>query len=187
MAETSYCKYSEEAEAHRQQSVNVFTLSNTEPITGNIAGTVSSHQAAASCNRVLPEPRDEQVGNMFRSRDAPSFFSSSYFGPQVAAKIIEEPAPYLSSSIRHASVSAQSFRDVGGPFSQIWDLLGILPRNRANVNRLVDVFIVEPNWTIDAIHSASFKTKYAEFWERKFGFDNYASIDLCRLPTPEER
>ncbi|EMD63671.1 hypothetical protein COCSADRAFT_200210 [Bipolaris sorokiniana ND90Pr] len=160
----SYCKYSEEAEAHRQQSVNVFTLSNTEPITGNIAGT---------------------VGNMFRSRDAPSFFSSSYFGPQVAAKIIEEPAPYLSSSIRHASVSAQSFRDVGGPFSQIWDLLGILPRNRANVNRLVDVFIVEPNWTIDAIHSASFKTKYAEFWERKFGFDNYASIDLFQRNLQE--
>ncbi|EUC42068.1 hypothetical protein COCMIDRAFT_29251 [Bipolaris oryzae ATCC 44560] len=176
--DTSDCTYSEEAEAHRQQSVHVSTLSNTEPAAENIVGTAASTQASASCNRASPEPRDAQVGNLFRSRDAPSFFGSSYFGPQAAAKIIEEPAPDLSSGIRHASASAQSFRDVGGPFSQIWDLLGILPRNKASVDRLVDVFIVELNWTIDAIHPASFKTKYAEFWERKFGFDDYASIDL---------
>jgi hypothetical protein len=34
------------------------------------------------------------------------------------------------------------------------------------------------NWTIDAIHPQSFKIKYDEFWERKFGFDDYASVDL---------
>lgn len=118
------------------------------------------------------------MGNLFKSRDAPSFFGSSYFGPQAAAKIIEAPAPDLSSGIRHAAASTHSFRDVGGPFSQIWDLLGLLPRNKSSVDRLVDIFLAELNWTIDAVHPASFKAKYDEFWERKFGFDDFASIDL---------
>lgn len=128
--------------------------------------------------RTSPEPKDAQFGNLFRSRDAPSFFGSSYFGPQAAAKIIEAPAPDLSSGIRHAAASTYSFRDVGGPFSQIWDLLGLLPRNKASVDHLVDIFLAELNWTIDAVHPASFKVKYDEFWERKFGFDDFASIDL---------
>lgn len=115
---------------------------------------------------------------MFRGRDAPSFFGSSYSGPQAAAKIIEAPAPDLSSGIRHAAASAHSFHDVGGSFSQIWDLLGLLPRNKASVDRLVDVFLADLNWTIDAVHPAAFKSKYNEFWERKFGFDDFASIDL---------
>jgi hypothetical protein len=115
---------------------------------------------------------------LFSSRDAPSFFGSSYFGPQAAAKVIEAPAPDLSSGIRHAAASTYSFRDVGGPFSQIWDLLGLLPRNKASVDRLVDVFLTELNWTIDAVHPASFKAKYDQFWERKFGFDDFATIDL---------
>ncbi|KAI8938459.1 hypothetical protein NX059_004352 [Plenodomus lindquistii] len=119
-----------------------------------------------------------QDGNLFRSRDAPSFFGSSYFGPQAAAEIIKAPAPDLSSGIRHAAASTHSFRDVGGPFSQIWDLLGLLPRNKTSVDRLVDVFLGELNWAIDAVHPASFKAKYDEFWERKFGFDDFASIDL---------
>jgi hypothetical protein len=46
------------------------------------------------------------------------------------------------------------------------------------VDRLVDVFITELNWTIDAVHPASFKAKYDLFWERKFGFDDFATIDL---------
>lgn len=54
----------------------------------------------------------------------------------------------------------------------------MLPRNKASVDRLVHVFLDELNWTIDAIHPQSFKLKYDEFWERKFGFDDYASIDL---------
>jgi hypothetical protein len=161
----SSCSYSEEAQAHRRHPSLMSTTSEA---------TVQYRPT----DRTSPEPRDAQVGNLFRSRDAPSFFGSSYFGPQAAAKIIEEPAPDLSSGIRHAAASAQSFRDVGGPFSQIWDLLGLLPRNKGSVDRLVNVFITELNWTIDAIHPQSFRAKYDEFWERKFGFDDYASIDL---------
>lgn len=139
----------------------------------------SVDQGGSSSNaRASPEARDAPVGDLFRSRDAPSFFGSSYFGPQAAAKIIEAPAPDLSSGIRHAAASTYSFRDVGGPFSQIWDLLGLLPRNKASVDRLVDVFLNELNWAIDAVHPASFKAKYDQFWERKFGFDDFATIDL---------
>ncbi|KAF2013948.1 hypothetical protein BU24DRAFT_424960 [Aaosphaeria arxii CBS 175.79] len=125
-----------------------------------------------------PEPRDPPVGNLFSSRDAPSFFGSSYFGPQAAAKIIEAPAPDLSSGIRHAAGSAHSFRDVGGPFSQIWDLLGLLPRKKSSVDRLTECFLNDLNWAIDAVHPESFKAKYNQFWERKFGFDDFATIDL---------
>lgn len=53
-----------------------------------------------------------------------------------------------------------------------------MPRNKTSVDRLVHVFITELNWTIDAVHPASFRAKYDKFWERKFGFDDYASIDL---------
>ncbi|KAF2727219.1 fungal-specific transcription factor domain-containing protein [Polyplosphaeria fusca] len=126
--------------------------------------------------RRLPQTKAE--GNLFRSRDAPSFFGSSYFGPQAAAKIIEAPAPDLSSGIRQEGGSTHSFRDVGGSFSQIWDLLGLLPRNKKGVDRLVQVFLAELNWTIDAIHPTSFMAKYDLFWSRKFGFDDFATIDL---------
>ena len=140
--------------------------------------TQSTRPGNSSTGRTSPEPKNAQVGDLFKQRDAPSFFGSSYFGPQAAAKIIEAPAPDLSSGIRHAAASAHSFRDVGGPFSQIWDLLGLLPRNKASVDQLIDVFLRELNWTIDAIHPASFKAKYDAFWERKFGFESFATIDL---------
>ncbi|KAL6174469.1 hypothetical protein ACJQWK_00588 [Exserohilum turcicum] len=172
------CTYSQEAEAHRRQSIHLSSSATASSANRDITHVVANTQAGASGNRTSSEPRDAQVGNLFRNRDAPSFFGSSYFGPQAAAKIIEEPAPDLSSGIRHAAASTQSFRDVGGPFSQIWDLLGILPRHKASVDRLVNVFVVELNWSIDAIHPASFMAKYDAFWERKFGFDDYASIDL---------
>ncbi|KAF1942262.1 hypothetical protein EJ02DRAFT_178875 [Clathrospora elynae] len=166
----SNCTFSEEAEAHRRQTTHRphTPLNNSQPET-------EQHR---SSGRASPEARDAQVGNLFKSRDAPSFFGSSYFGPQAAAKIIEAPAPDLSSGIHHAAASTHSFRDVGGPFSQIWDLLGLLPRTKTSVDRLVNVFLAELNWTIDAVHPASFKAKYDEFWERKFGFDDFASIDL---------
>lgn len=36
----------------------------------------------------------------------------------------------------------------------------------------------ELNWTIDAVHPAVFMAKYDKFWERKFGFDDFSTIDL---------
>ncbi|KAK6205720.1 hypothetical protein LQW54_008300 [Pestalotiopsis sp. IQ-011] len=120
------------------------------------------------------------VGDLFKSRDAPSFFGSSYFGPQAAAKIIEAPAPEFSSGLPHKPIasSTHSFRDEGGPFSQIWDLLGLLPRKKATVDRLTECFLQELNWAIDAVEANDFRAKYDTFWSRKFGFDDFATIDL---------
>ncbi|KAK4498410.1 hypothetical protein PRZ48_011068 [Zasmidium cellare] len=134
---------------------------------------------AASSAAELPEGAGS-VGNLFRSQDAPSFFGSSYFGPQAAAKVIEAPAPDVSSGIRSqpGAGSAHSFRDEGGPFSQIWDLLGILPRRKATVDNLTECFLRELNWSIDAVHPATFREKYEAFWSRKFGFDDFATVDL---------
>lgn len=123
---------------------------------------------------------EHPVGDLFKSRDAPSFFGSSYFGPQAAAKIIQAPPPDLSSGIytKTLASSAHSFRDEGGPFSQIWDLLGLLPRKKSTVDKLTDCFLGELNWTIDAVHASSFREKYDTFWSRKLGFDDLATIDL---------
>ncbi|KAK7746106.1 hypothetical protein SLS62_009566 [Diatrype stigma] len=129
----------------------------------------------------LPEnPPECSVGDLFRSRDAPSFFGSSYFGPQAAAKVVEAPAPDFSSGLSRKALagSTHSFRDEGGPFSQIWDLLGLLPRKKSTVDRLAECFLRELNWAIDAVHAASFRDKYETFWSRKFGFDDFATIDL---------
>ncbi|KAJ9133873.1 Fungal specific transcription factor domain-containing protein [Pleurostoma richardsiae] len=133
----------------------------------------------------LPEADREMssrgpVGSLFKSRDAPSFFGSSYFGPQAAAKVIQAPAPELSVGIygKAEASSAHSFRDEGGPFSQIWDLLGLLPRKRSTVDRLTECFLQELNWAIDAVHPASFRANYESFWSRKFGFDDLATVDL---------
>ncbi|KAF2792121.1 hypothetical protein K505DRAFT_338948 [Melanomma pulvis-pyrius CBS 109.77] len=151
-------------------SVDQNTQSNPTP--AGIAGASTRTSSAPS------DPSDGQVGHLFRSRDASLYFGSFYFGPQAAAKIIEAPAPDLSSGIRHAAGSTHSFRDVGGPFSQIWDLLGLLPRKKSSVDRITECFLAELNWAIDAVHPASFKVKYDLFWERKFGFEDFASIDL---------
>ncbi|KAJ4303734.1 hypothetical protein N0V90_002635 [Kalmusia sp. IMI 367209] len=170
------CMPSQKTEDPRSTSRSPPLVLEEPPRNASANNTIGSDSRESG--RASPDQRDAQVGNLFKGRDAPSFFGSSYFGPQAAAKIIEAPAPDLSSGIRHAAGSAYSFRDVGGPFSQIWDLLGLLPRNKSSADRLVDVFLTELNWTIDAVHPASFKAKYEVFWERKFGFDDFASIDL---------
>ncbi|KAI1333498.1 fungal-specific transcription factor domain-containing protein [Xylariaceae sp. FL0016] len=128
----------------------------------------------------VSDPPECSVGDLFKSRDAPSFFGSSYFGPQAAAKVIEAPAPDLSAGLSHKTLasSTHSFRDEGGPFSQIWDLLGLLPRKKSTVDRLTELFLRELNWTIDAVRPKCFRDMYETFWSRKFGFDDFATIDL---------
>ncbi|KKY37838.1 putative transcription zf-fungal binuclear cluster type [Diaporthe ampelina] len=148
-------------------------------------GAVPSRSTSSGGRRQAGENGQDQqseypVGNLFESRDAPSFFGSSYFGPQAAAKIIQAPAPELSSGLlsKAQASSTHSFRDEGGPFSQIWELLGLLPRKKSTVDRLTDCFLNELNWAIDAVQPTSFKAKYRNFWSRKFGFDDFATIDL---------
>ncbi|KAI8309255.1 hypothetical protein K4K61_001948 [Colletotrichum sp. SAR11_59] len=149
------------------------------------SGAIPSRSSSSGGGRRQTEsgqdqPTEYTVGNLFKSRDAPSFFGSSYFGPQAAAKIIQAPAPELSSGLsqKAQASSTHSFRDEGGPFSQIWELLGLLPRRKTTVDRLTDCFLNELNWAIDAVQPTSFKAKYENFWSRKFGFDDFATIDL---------
>lgn len=151
---------------------------------GHTPTTQQSHTEAEVDNDDDPEgPRshgDSRVGSLFRSRDAPSFFGSSYFGPQAAAKVIEAPAPEAVAGMpQHMPAgSLHSFRDVGGPFSQIWDLLGLLPRRKSTADRLTECFLEQLNWAIDAVHPTAFRAQYQAFWARKFGFDDLATIDL---------
>ncbi|KAJ5183796.1 hypothetical protein N7492_001412 [Penicillium capsulatum] len=123
--------------------------------------------------------RTSELGQLYIARGAPSFFGNSYFGHQVAARMIEESAPDLPPmSLLSTNNSLQSFKADSGPFSQVWDLLGLLPRNKATVDRLIERFLVEINWAIDTVHPTTFKSQFAEFWGKKFGFDEMAGVDL---------
>lgn len=93
--------------------------------------------------------------------------------------MIHESAPELPAmSLLSAKDSLQSFRHDSGPFSQVWDLLGLLPRSKLTVDRLVERFMTEINWAIDAVHPETFQAQFVEFWDRKFGFDEIAGVDL---------
>jgi hypothetical protein len=119
------------------------------------------------------------LGQLYIARGAPSFFGNSYFGHQVAARMIQESAPDLPPmSLLSSKDSLQSFRNDSGPFSQVWDLLGLLPRNKVTVDRLIERFLTEINWAIDTVHPETFRQQFAEFWGRKFGFDEIAGVDL---------
>lgn len=93
--------------------------------------------------------------------------------------MIHESAPDLPPmSLLSTNDSLQSFKADSGPFSQVWDLLGLLPRNKVTVDRLIERFLVEINWAIDTVHPEVFKAQFAEFWGKKFGFDEMAGVDL---------
>lgn len=120
-----------------------------------------------------------ELGQLYIARGAPSFFGNSYFGHQVAARMIHESAPDLPPmSLLSSKDSLQSFRNDSGPFSQVWDLLGLLPRNKITVDRLIERFLTEVNWAVDTVHAETFRAQFAEFWGRKFGFDEIAGVDL---------
>lgn len=76
------------------------------------------------------------------------------------------------------AIDARPFRDESGPFSQIWDLLGLLPRQKTAVDHLVDRFFHDVNPHIDAVHPTSFRQSYVRFWQRKSGFDDVTTVDL---------
>ncbi len=84
----------------------------------------------------------------------------------------------MPSGISRGRDSPQSFRDGSSSFTQIWDLLGQLPRQKSTADHLVDIFLTEVNWSLDAVHEKSFRSRYTEFWGRRFGFDDLATVDL---------
>jgi hypothetical protein len=123
------------------------------------------------------EPR---LGQLWKFRGAPAFFGSSYFGPQVAAAFLDSNAPYIQpgAGLSQRSTSARPFRSEAGPFSQMWDLLGLLPRQRSTVDHLIDVYFVQLNGDIDAVHEKSFRQQYERFYCRDFGKDDVTTVDI---------
>ncbi|KAK2741715.1 hypothetical protein FQN55_008214 [Onygenales sp. PD_40] len=137
----------------------------------------SPYSIESDIEEPLTSPR---VGQLWKTRGAPSFFGNSYFGPQVAATMIDAPAPDIPTGANPSrrSTIARPFRDESGPFSQLWDLLGLLPRRKSTVDRLVDLFLTDVNWKIDAVHPQTFRKSYVKFWKRKSGFDDVTTVDL---------
>ncbi|PGG97078.1 hypothetical protein AJ79_09352 [Helicocarpus griseus UAMH5409] len=137
----------------------------------------SPYSVESDVEESVTSPR---VGQLWETRGAPSFFGNSYFGPQVAATMIDAPAPDIPTGAnpsRRSSI-ARPFRDESGPFSQLWDLLGLLPRRKSTIDRLVDLFLTDINWKIDAVHPQTFRQSYVKFWKRKSGFDDVTTVDL---------
>ncbi|KAJ5130864.1 uncharacterized protein N7515_006903 [Penicillium bovifimosum] len=141
--------------------------------------TKKTHTTASERMTSAADAQGTELGQLYIARGAPSFFGNSYFGHQVAARMIQESAPDLPPmSLLSSKDSLQSFRNDSGPFSQVWDLLGLLPRNKVTVDRLIERFLTEINWAIDTVHPETFRSQFAEFWGRKFGFDEIAGVDL---------
>lgn len=126
-----------------------------------------------------------QPGRLYKMRDAPSYHGNSYFGHHSAAAFIGDTSPDLSSGIHigyshrtHLGGSTQPFRSERGPYAQLWELLGSLPRRKAVVDKLLRLFLLQLNDTFDAIHEETFMRHYEEFWDRKAGCDDLANLNL---------
>jgi len=87
---------------------------------------------------------------------------------------MQAPTPDLPVGINgiHSGYSRrtgaiQSFRNEFGPYSQLWEFVGYLPRQKAIVDGLVRKFLDELNSAFDGVHEETFMTHYEKFWDRK--------------------
>lgn len=141
-------------------------------IKGSLTGTAETTRRNAT---VISSPK---LGQLCTARGARSFYGTSYFGHQVAARILQEESPDLQSGIPRGPDSLRSLRDESSPFSQVWDLFGLLPRQKSAADSLVTKFFAEVNWCLDAVNEQNFMTQYNDFWAKGFGFDDLAAVDI---------
>ncbi|KPI35321.1 putative transcriptional regulatory protein [Cyphellophora attinorum] len=162
--------------AHQRQSKEP-SAKQSSRVAGNLAKEPSGAGDALSHGRDNDKP---PLGQLWKSRGAPAFFGSSYFGPQVAAAFLDSPAPYIQpgAGMSQRSTNVRPFRSEAGPFSQMWDLLGLLPRQRSTVDRLINCYFVQLNGDIDAVHEKSFRQQYERFYCRDFGKDDVTTVDI---------
>ncbi|KPI43710.1 putative transcriptional regulatory protein [Cyphellophora attinorum] len=80
-------------------------------------------------------------------------------------------------SVRRGGAN-QSFRNEAGPYTHLWEFLGYLPRRKAAVDGLVEVFLRELNPVFDAVYEPTFWAHYNKFWDRKYGEDDMDAVDL---------
>ncbi|KAL1903859.1 hypothetical protein Sste5344_010413 [Sporothrix stenoceras] len=160
----------------RNTSIGSTSATGTASGSGSTTGPGASSGAGTNTGTGNVAP----LGQLWKSRGAPTFFGSSYFGPQAAAALLDTSAPYVQpgANMSLRSSIARPFRDEGGPFSQLWDLLGMLPRQRATVDRLVEQFLANISVTADAVHPASFRREYERFYSRRAGFDDVTTVDI---------
>lgn len=79
----------------------------------------------------------------------------------------------------HANATRSGLhRDEKGPYDHIWELVGYLPRRKAVVDQLVQIYFVELNSVHDCVDEATFRASYAAFWNRKWGDDDLTAVDL---------
>ncbi|KFY89985.1 hypothetical protein V500_05381 [Pseudogymnoascus sp. VKM F-4518 (FW-2643)] len=126
----------------------------------------------------------QTLGRLFKARGAASYHGDFYFGHQSAASMVEATTQEVPSGIYvgHSRGSrigaAQPFRNERGPYAQLWELIGSLPRQKATVDHLTARFFQELNPTFDSVHEESFMTSYSKFWDRKTGCDDLTNVDI---------
>jgi hypothetical protein len=164
------------------QQLPTLTVQNIVP-----AQTPQPNESRSTVNPspVATHARAPQQGQLYRVRDAPSYHGNSYFGHHSAAALIGDPSSALSDGIHvgyshrtRLGGSTQPFRSERGPYAQLWELLGSLPRRKATVDKLIRLFFEELNVTFDAVHESTFMRHYGEFWDRKAGCDDLTNLNL---------
>ncbi|KAI2619311.1 fungal-specific transcription factor domain-containing protein [Hypoxylon sp. NC1633] len=160
------------------------------PATGEESQIASPSSMPASSPHSSTEQRasshpPQRIGDLWNSRGAPSYHGSSYFGHQNAADMIHVESPALPIGLRGIQARS-SRRDVLRRFRRseksvyfhIWELVSYLPRSKATVDTLLQKFLDELNPIYGSVHEETFRKKYDAFWDRKWGDDDLATIDL---------
>ncbi|OBT83707.1 hypothetical protein VE02_08274 [Pseudogymnoascus sp. 03VT05] len=135
-------------------------------------------------SRTAKIAKRQTLGRLFKARGAASYHGDFYFGHQSAASMVEATTQELPSGIYvgHSRGSrigaAQPFRNERGPYAQLWELIGSLPRQKATVDHLTARFFQELNPTFNSVHEESFMASYNKFWDRKTGCDDLTNVDI---------
>lgn len=159
--------------------------SQAQPIAPARVPQIHEPRSTINSFSAVTEGSVSRPGQLFRVRDAPSYHGNSYFGHHSAAALMGDRSSDLSDGIHvgyshrtRLGGSSQPFRSERGPYAQLWELLGSLPRRKATVDKLIRLFFDELNVTFDAVHEKTFMRHYEEFWDRKAGCDDLANLNL---------
>ncbi|KAK4684685.1 hypothetical protein P7C73_g5485, partial [Tremellales sp. Uapishka_1] len=109
-----------------------------------------------------------------------TFFGTSHFGPQLAAKFINGVPSVPLCDVHRGPRPAQTFTSDTRPFtlaSQLRGLISLLPR-RQLCDVMVQAFFARYNDHIDMLYSPDFMQKYANFWTRSFALEEISTLDL---------
>lgn len=99
-----------------------------------------------------------------------------------AAIMMQVPSPDLPVGISTRQVpgigATRYFRNKRGAYAHVWELMGYLPCQKAVVDMLTGRFVKELNAVFDGVHEETFQVHYEMFWDRRWGFNDMATVDL---------